>query len=692
MRLNKGMRLKQSERIQRNGNLIFRQRNILLVLLVSAVTWDGCVPVEEKKEIPFDISIQNPSVRHIYQLQIRQDSDSLKYYLADEDPSVRFAVARAFASFQDTNALTALLPLLMDPHGKVRAMAAQAVGLLGMARAEASLTSAFDGRDSARLYQEANGAILEATGRVGSTRFLHALSTISNYQHNDTMLLLGQVRGIYRYALRDMIDPEGTATMVSYLSDPNMPYDVRLIAAHYLHRAANINLTPHTSSLMAAWHTESDPYLRICLATAVGKIKSTEAFNLLTQSLRSESDYRVQCSILRALQTYEYEKVHDLFLEFAKSSHPAIAEVASQYFVNQGKEKDAARYKTTMEQCKAWQAKTRMAEAANKYMTSMFSAAKTNLQKDIQAHLNSAQNIYEKAAWLKAWAAELRNFESIPKYISQDQPAIIRTQAVQSLIDACKDKNFETYFAGEGHLIRSQIGGYLANAMRYADAGVLALVAGAITDPKTGLKPVMRDQKDDLSKAMANLKLPREMETYIELAKALKEYDIEAPPVPEDKKAIKDMNWTQLDKLTEGTKVTMATSRGDILLELYPERAPASVVNFIQLAEEGYYNGKPFHRVVPNFVIQTGCPRGDGYGSLDFTIRSELADAYYNSEGYVGMASAGPHTEGTQFFITHSPSPHLDGRYTIFGKVISGMDVVHNIGMGDTITAINITY
>ena len=91
-------------------------------------------------------------------------------------------------------------------------------------------------------------------------------------------------------------------------------------------------------------------------------------------------------------------------------------------------------------------------------------------------------------------------------------------------------------------------------------------------------------------------------------------------------------------------------------------------------------------------MIQTGCPRGDGFGNLDFTIRSELAGAYYNDEGYIGMASAGPHTEGTQWFITHSPTPHLDGRYTIFGKVTSGMDVVHRIGIGDTIKQITITY
>jgi cyclophilin family peptidyl-prolyl cis-trans isomerase len=125
---------------------------------------------------------------------------------------------------------------------------------------------------------------------------------------------------------------------------------------------------------------------------------------------------------------------------------------------------------------------------------------------------------------------------------------------------------------------------------------------------------------------------------------------------------------------------------------LYPERAPESVTSFLQLAGSGYYNGKAFHRVVPNFVIQTGCPRGDGFGGLDFTLRSELAETYYDDQGYVGMASAGPHTEGPQFFITHSPTPHLDGRYTIIGKVISGMDIVHRIEMGDTIKQINIRY
>jgi len=217
-------------------------------------------------------------------------------------------------------------------------------------------------------------------------------------------------------------------------------------------------------------------------------------------------------------------------------------------------------------------------------------------------------------------------------------------------------------------------------------------VSEAITDPATGLKTAMNDKKTELSKALAGLKLPEEMETYLSLAKALKEYDIDAPVIPEEQKNIRSIDWSLINKVKPGTKVQIQTSAGDIMMELFPSRAPATVSSFLDLAAKGYFTNKFFHRVVPNFVIQTGCPRGDGYGSLDFTLRSEVAEAYYDDAGYVGMASAGPHTEGTQFFITHSPTPHLDGRYTIFGKVISGMDVVHRITMGDTIKQINLLY
>src|SRR5690606_20827220 len=306
----------------------------------------------------------------------------------------------------DTSALTALLPLLADPHGEVRAMAAFAIGQLGLPAAETPLTAAFEGKDSARLHQVANSAILEAVGKLGSARYLYALGTIDDYLPTDTLLLLGQVRGIYRYALRQLTGPEGTATMVHYLADPVYPLPVRVIAANYLHRAQELDLKPHASRLLALWHAESHPYLRMCLATALGKLNTDEARDLLLTSIQTESDDRVKCNILRALQGYAYESVAPTFLSAAKPDQPALAELGGEYFLRHGREREAGTYRTAMAESATWHGATRLAEAANKQMTSMFASPKLALSKDIQARLQQARDPYEKAAWLKAWAGE----------------------------------------------------------------------------------------------------------------------------------------------------------------------------------------------------------------------------------------------------------------------------------------------
>jgi len=129
------------------------------------------------------------------------------------------------------------------------------------------------------------------------------------------------------------------------------------------------------------------------------------------------------------------------------------------------------------------------------------------------------------------------------------------------------------------------------------------------------------------------------------------------------------------------------TSRGDIEIELIFETAPLTVLNFIDLAKQGFYDGLIFHRVVPNFVIQGGCPRADGWGGPSYFIRCEYSDVPFE-RGTVGIATSGRDTGGSQFFITHSPQPHLDGRYTVFGQVLSGMDVVDQIVVGDLIQKI----
>ena len=134
----------------------------------------------------------------------------------------------------------------------------------------------------------------------------------------------------------------------------------------------------------------------------------------------------------------------------------------------------------------------------------------------------------------------------------------------------------------------------------------------------------------------------------------------------------------------------VTTTRGSFTIELLPEEAPLSVDNFIQLARRGYFNGITIHRVVPNFVIQDGDPRGEGNGGPGYQIRCEINEVPYQ-RGAVGMALSGKDTGGSQWFVTHSPQPHLDGGYTVFGNVVAGMDVVDNIVRGDVIRSIAIT-
>jgi peptidyl-prolyl cis-trans isomerase B (cyclophilin B) len=133
-------------------------------------------------------------------------------------------------------------------------------------------------------------------------------------------------------------------------------------------------------------------------------------------------------------------------------------------------------------------------------------------------------------------------------------------------------------------------------------------------------------------------------------------------------------------------QVTMSTSKGDIVLDLYPNYAPKTVNNFVFLAREGYYDGLTFHRVISNFMIQGGDPTGSGRGGPGYQFEDEVdprSNPLKHEKGVISMANAGPRTNGSQFFITHGPQPHLDGKHTVFGKVVEGQDVVDAIRQGD---------
>ena len=137
---------------------------------------------------------------------------------------------------------------------------------------------------------------------------------------------------------------------------------------------------------------------------------------------------------------------------------------------------------------------------------------------------------------------------------------------------------------------------------------------------------------------------------------------------------------------------TMETNKGTITIALYPQYAPKTVNNFVFLANEGYYDGVTFHRVISNFMIQGGDPTGTGRGGPGYRFEDEVkGNPLKHETGVLSMANAGPGTNGSQFFITHSPQPHLDGKHTVFGKVTSSMGVVNAIRQGDVMTKVTVS-
>jgi len=136
---------------------------------------------------------------------------------------------------------------------------------------------------------------------------------------------------------------------------------------------------------------------------------------------------------------------------------------------------------------------------------------------------------------------------------------------------------------------------------------------------------------------------------------------------------------------------TIETSKGTIRLQLFDDKAPKTVANFEKLASSGFYDGLKFHRVIADFMIQGGCPKGTGTGGPGYTFEDEFhPDLKHDGPGVLSMANAGPNTNGSQFFITHVATPWLDGKHSVFGRVLEGQDVVDAIRQGDVMEKVTV--
>lgn len=640
----------------------------------------SCMPLEEVDYTKLHLTIENEDVQHILDFQNQQATDSLLFALSSPFATERYWSALAMGSIQDADLVDTLSQLLNDPIPEVQVAAAYSLGQMKTPTAEAPLVAAFNSQDATNPL---NPTILEALGKCASEETIKFIATPNTYLPTDTALLVGQAKAIYQAMLRRIIVPEGTTRMLELANPNRYPSAVRLIAANYLMRGANLDLEGKAQDLINWLQAEENPNIQMALAFAAAKTKTDAAFEALMQTYKTSADYRVQCNILRSMRYFDYYQFRDTLFQELKNPNLHIAKTAINVLTNHGEARDANSYRRMARDTTYPPViQIGLLGASNKNLPSYFADYKGRTSYSLQQQFQRQTDPYLKADAIRAMGYYGRMYNYLVTVGLKSEEMVVRTAALEALKTICEDSGFETSFGLTANRVKRYIGNALLDQMRTGDIGAIALAAGTLGVPERNFKQLFADSLVVLETVLENIPMPKGIEAYYELQKTIDFFKgtTTALPVPED---VKPIDWQILVDAPE--KVNLQTTKGSIELQLLPELAPATVASFLELVQTNYYNGKNFHRVVPNFVIQGGCPRGDGYGGLDFALRSELPPASYDQEGYVGMASAGLHTEGVQFFITHSPALHLDGRYTIFAKVTAGMNTVYEIQTGDLI-------
>lgn len=649
----------------------------------------ACVPPNKYDNIAVVIDYANSEHRHIVDLKDRRAVDSLLIFLDSDDVTVRYLAAEAFGSIKDIKAIAPLTTLLTeDPSDEVRTQAAYALGQIGDPAAAGNLTKAFGRQDTSNYNTLLRGTILEAVGRVGDESTLNLITGISTYGPEEDELILGQLRSFYRFAQRGLEDPRATEIAISIVEDPQMPLKVRRMAADFLSRYMEDIADGNTRLLPLLREPDND--IRTGISNALAKTGDAAILPQLLGAAMHDPDYRVRTNVLRSVGVYNYLSCRDSLLVLLSDKNEHIAGLAADAIKLNGSRRDAGVLLNLGKEIQDPILKSKVLAGAINPVPLNYTNTRSLINKELVDGLAAARTPYERASFIQALALDPGNFEIFKSEGLQSLELPVLTSAIMAIGDLItnirsqrmyRTPSSKKYFRG---LILTE----LLTILNDGDPGAIAALATVLRDPDLEFKEDI-EMIGPFRQALRKVSLPENTETQYELLSLLEflEDTTYQKAIPRYNHPI---DWEVLQEISDSSHAFIITPKGQIKIKLMPNHAPGSVSNFVALTKSNYFDGKVFHRVVPNFVIQGGCSRGDGFGGLDYTIRSELGQRYYDSPGYVGIASAGPDTEGTQFFITHTATPHLDGRYTIFAKVEEGMDVVNNIEVGDIIQDVRV--
>lgn len=658
-----------------------------LVYTISCLS--SCFPPDDQAKLNTSYSLKDPEIRQILDASDRRQTDTVLSYFQHEKASLRYVAALSFASNRDSTAISALIQLLKDPVEKVKQAAVFALGQIGNQKAETALIQSFIAIDSTGPYVLTNAMILEALGKCGGDSTLQLICNISSYTPADSLLVYGQIAALYRFGLREKYCKASEEKFIRVATDNQYPENTRLLAAHGLQRFKAFKLNDYFERLKIACREEKNADIRMCLVSALSRIPGPSTISTLEELYSRGLDIRIQSNIVKGLLNQQGLAAQFFALKAIQNPSLQVSVEAAQYLKEKGSSEISEELKKLCEQTNLpWQVRSLVFEAALKYIPSYLVLTKQSIEWSLKTSINQSKNPYEKAAYVKAisWLPK-----ELPFIISLDHsnaPAYLRTTITECIEKILKSSDFTQTYKGSFNPIYYTLSSYFTKQCTEGDPGVLAIMASIFS------KPVPLSKKffyadSMLQIAQSKLKLPKDIETYNELEKCLSTLR-KTTYIGKHPEFNHPVNWTVLDNYQDTIKALILTNKGKLNIEIYPKEAPASVINFLNLVRDSFYNEKIFHRVVPNFVVQIGCPRGDGFGALDYSIRTEISYLNYQSSGMIGMASAGPDTEGTQFFITHSPTPHLDGRYTVFGKLINGQEVLMSISQSDIIKSIQI--
>jgi cyclophilin family peptidyl-prolyl cis-trans isomerase/HEAT repeat protein len=595
---------------------------------------------------------------------LAQGVSPLTRTLADPDPDVRQMAAFALGLIGDRQAVAALTQALTDPEPRVRGRAAEALGLIGDASAAAaigamaaeyarqgvlaSLAPDFEGWpldppvDAWRLgiaalvrlkaYDALAPAVLDARGGPVTAWWpaAYALQRIEDPRAAPALLALARGSGIYSRAfairgLGTLKHQPALETLRSVLAERSLDPRVRVAAVRALAQLGDAGSAARMLELLHAGDT--DPNTRLEIVVALGALRAQPALDTLLDAIAHP------WPVLRA------------------AALRSVARIDPDHFVLvvSGLDPDPD-----------WTVRAALAETLGLLDPALTGPRLMAMLEDSDKRVLPA--VLQSLTRLKAPGIE----GILLKHLGSAD-VVVRAAAAR-LVGELKPQDGARALA-EAYQTATPDGSYVARA-----AALDALAQYGAAAASETLRAALADKEWAVRVKAADLL--RALDPGADSAHQIR-------PVPETRA---DSTYEDPDLLTPrfSPHVYLETAKGTIQIELAVLDAPLTSRNFLELARKGYFNGLAFHRVVPNFVIQDGDPRGDGEGGPGYTIRDELNDRPY-LRGTVGMALDWRDTGGSQFFITHSPQPHLDARYTVFGRVVSGMDVVDRIQQGDRI-------